>query len=509
MGEIVPRWEWRTFGPGVDVAEAAFEAMEPTGVQESDETYVLATGGRPATVKIRAGLLDIKEFVATDPAGLQQWRPVMKAEFPLSADEIRSVFAAFGLEAPSLAREAYSLDELAAALSGPGTGLRLVAVHKRRVRYVVNGCTSEVTNVTADGIPSRTIAIESPDAAAVVEAVRSVGLGSYLNTSYGPGLAWILDGSPERYAVIDAGTNSIKFHIAERVGERGWRTIIDRAEITRLGEGIDGTGDIAPQAIERTATAIAGMAAEARQAGALALVAVGTAGLRIANNSGAVRDAIRERSGVDIEVIAGDDEARLAYLAVMAALGMDAGSLAVFDTGGGSTQLTFGHGDVVDERFSVNVGAVRYTERFGLSGPVSREVLAEAMAAIAADLQRLDGRGPVDALVGMGGAVTNLTAVRFAMTTYDPDVVQGAVLDRAEIDRQIERYRTTELEARRSIPGLQPDRAEVILAGACVVRTVMDKLGQDSLTVSDRGLRHGVLVERFGTTPTTREGALR
>jgi exopolyphosphatase / guanosine-5'-triphosphate,3'-diphosphate pyrophosphatase len=131
------------------------------------------------------------------------------------------------------------------------------------------------------------------------------------------------------------------------------------------------------------------------------------------------------------------------------------------------------------------------------------------MAAIAADLDRLDGRPPVDALVGMGGAVTNLTAVKHELAVYDPDVVHGTVLDREEIDRQIERYRTTPLEARREIRGLQPARAEVILAGACVVRTLMDKLGRDSLTVSDRGLRHGVLAERFGAVPARTEGGAR
>jgi exopolyphosphatase / guanosine-5'-triphosphate,3'-diphosphate pyrophosphatase len=120
------------------------------------------------------------------------------------------------------------------------------------------------------------------------------------------------------------------------------------------------------------------------------------------------------------------------------------------------------------------------------------------MAAIAADLSRLDGRPPVDALVGMGGAITNITAVKHGLATYDPDVVQGTVLDRAEIDRQIELYRSRDAAGRREIVGLQPKRADVILAGACIVRTVMDKLGRDSLTVSDRGLRHGLIVERFG-----------
>ncbi len=98
----------------------------------------------------------------------------------------------------------------------------------------------------------------------------------------------------------------------------------------------------------------------------------------------------------------------------------------------------------------------------------------------------------------MGGAVTNLAAVKHELATYDSEVVQGTVLDRAEIDRQIELYRTRTADERREIVGLQPKRAEVILAGALVVRTVMDKLGKDALTVSDRGLRHGLLVERFG-----------
>jgi len=100
--------------------------------------------------------------------------------------------------------------------------------------------------------------------------------------------------------------------------------------------------------------------------------------------------------------------------------------------------------------------------------------------------------------VGMGGALTNLAAIRHRLRTYDADVVQGTALDRVEIDREIELFRTRTADERRKIVGLQPQRAEVILAGACIVRTVLDKLRCDELTVSDRGLRHGLLVERFG-----------
>jgi exopolyphosphatase/guanosine-5'-triphosphate,3'-diphosphate pyrophosphatase len=274
--------------------------------------------------------------------------------------------------------------------------------------------------------------------------------------------------------------------------------VADRAELTRLGEGLQAQGEIGHEAAERTIAAIAGMAEEARRLGVRAIAAVGTAGLRSAGNSAAILGAIRARTGVSVEIISGEEESRLAYLAVQAGLGLANGSLVVFDTGGGSSQFTFGRDGRVEERFSLPVGAVRFTERFGLDRAVSSEVVREALGAIGAELSRIDGHGEPDALVAMGGAVTNIAAVKHGLATYDPDVIQGSVLDRGEIDRQIDLYRSRDAEARRSIVGLQPKRAEVILAGACVVRTVMDKLGKDRLTVSDRGLRHGVLAERFG-----------
>jgi exopolyphosphatase/guanosine-5'-triphosphate,3'-diphosphate pyrophosphatase len=240
------------------------------------------------------------------------------------------------------------------------------------------------------------------------------------------------------------------------------------------------------------------MVAEARRNGVAEIAAVGTAGMRIARNSGDLIERVRERTGVTVEVISGEEEARLAFRAATAALPASKGTLAVFDTGGGSSQFTFGHDGAIDEQFSVNVGAVRLTERFGLDRAVSSERVKEAKASVASDLSRLDGREPANAIVGLGGAATNLAAVEHGLAKYDPEIVQGSVLDRAELDRQIELYRERTADQRRSIAGLQPKRAEVILAGACVIRTVLEKLGAESLTVSDRGLRHGVLVDRFG-----------
>ncbi|HKA30520.1 MAG TPA: Ppx/GppA family phosphatase, partial [Candidatus Binatia bacterium] len=220
--------------------------------------------------------------------------------------------------------------------------------------------------------------------------------------------------------------------------------------------------------------------------------------MRTAHNREAFIGDVERRSGVRIEIISGAEEGRLAYLAVKSGLGLGDGTMVIFDTGGGSSQFTFGRGATVTEQFSVNVGAVRFTETYGLAGVVSPTDLRRAMDAMAADLGRLDGAEAPDALVGLGGAVTNLTAVMLGLATYDPDAVQGATLSRAEVERQIELYCSRSTEARRQIVGLQPKRADVILAGACIVRTVMDKLQKDSLSVSDRGLRHGLLVDRFG-----------
>ena len=497
MTKIVPRWEWRWFGHRFGPAESRLAALAPGAVQQSSETYLLSGDGD--NVKVRDALMDIKVLREVNQDGLEQWTPVMKAGFPLPASEVAKVFAALRLEPPPLRRASYDLAQFIDELAVPSGRIRAISVQKRRVRYTVGGCMAELSEVVADGKPTRTIAVESEDAAAVIAAVRSLGLIGYVNTSYPRGLAALVDGKSNRYAVIDVGTNSIKFHVAEQAPGGRWRTVADRAEITRLGEGLAEANRIGDAALERAVAAIDGMVDEAREHGVLAIVAVGTAGLRIASNRDEIVAAIERRTGVHIEVISGGGRgaARVPCREVEPGSGVT-GSLVVFDTGGGSSQFTFGRGNDVEERFSVDVGAVRYTERFGLDGVVSAEVLREALAAISADLSRLDGRPSPDGLVAMGGATTNITAVKHGLAKYDPNVVQGTVLERKEIDRQIDLYRSMDASARRSIVGLQPKRAEVILAGACIIRVVMEKLGKQSLTVSDRGLRHGVLAERFG-----------
>ena len=469
---VVPRWEWRTFAEHLGELGRHFDALESESVQESDEVYVLSPM-TDASVKLRDGLIDVKVLERVSDDGLQQWKPVLKADYPEAATDVRLLLEALGVV--------------------------VLRVHKRRAHYSVGGCMAERSEVRTAHGASETVAIESEDPDRLRAALRELGLDPHRNVSMARGLKVLAGIGAHRYAVIDCGTNSVKFHVGERRADGTWTTIVDRAEVTRLGEGLDETGALRDEPIARTVAAIAAMADEARRDGAEAIAAVGTAGLRIAANRSAVVDAVRERAGVELEVIGGEEEGRLAYLAVKAALGLGRGSLVVFDTGGGSSQFTFGDGDRVDERFSVDVGAARFTERFGLDRAVGEDTVAAALEAIAADLTRLDGRPAPQTLVGMGGAVTNLTAVAHRLARYDPEIVQGAVLDRAEIDRQIELYRTRDADERREIVGLQPNRAAVILAGACIVRTVLGKLGRDALTVSDRRLRHGLLAERFGS----------
>jgi exopolyphosphatase/guanosine-5'-triphosphate,3'-diphosphate pyrophosphatase len=311
-------------------------------------------------------------------------------------------------------------------------------------------------------------------------------------------LRCLLGRSPVRYAAIDIGTNSVKFHIAEQSPDGSWARVVDRAEVTRLGEGLEDSGEIQPRAMERTISAVEAMVSEARSNDVLGIAGVGTAALRIAGNTPVVIESIRDRAGVTVEVVSGEEESRLAYLAVSAGVGLDDGSVVVLDTGGGSTQFTFGRGRDVDERYSVNVGAVTYTERFGLDSAVDDATIEEVRQALREDFASLDGRAAPEALIGMGGAITNLTAASLSLDPYDPDVIQGATLTAEEVDRQIAQYQTMDEGARRSVVGLQPNRAPVILAGALIVSTVMQNLGQDSLLVSDRGLRHGLIPERFG-----------
>lgn len=190
MEKIIPRWEWRTFGENFGEADSRYAALTPSEVQETDELYFLSNAN-DANVKVRFELMDIKTLEQTNAGGLEQWKPVMKAKFPLPSAEVKKVLEALAVPVPKMARENYTLEQFVSELGEPN-GLRVVKVHKKRVRYKVNGCTSELTDVVVDGQKTRTVALELEDAARVIATVHEMGLDRFPNISYPQGLKQLL-----------------------------------------------------------------------------------------------------------------------------------------------------------------------------------------------------------------------------------------------------------------------------------------------------------------------------
>src|SRR5262245_58694179 len=298
MATIVPRWEWRTFGRVREATDDAFAAAEASPVSESDETYFFTK--LDANVKIRDGLLDIKLLRETDANGLERWEPVLKAPFPLSRDDLATVIETMGIDGPADPPAETSLEAFQAIVDADDRATT-VPVHKRRVRYTIGGCMAERSEIESNGRTIVTVAVESTDQAGVVAAVESLGLGDYLNTSYMLAMAHLRDGLRGRYAVIDVGTNSVKFIVATFEDGTG-KVIVDRAEVTRLGEGLAAGGTIQPAPLERTTDAIIGMVDEAKRLGARAIAAVATEGMRQASNAHEAAMALRARTGVRIDI---------------------------------------------------------------------------------------------------------------------------------------------------------------------------------------------------------------
>ena len=200
MGEIIARWEWRTFGQDLGPAERHLAALAAERVQESEETYLLGTDD-DANVKVRGALMDIKILERVDENGLEQWRPVLKAPFPLDAASIARVCTSLGAPGLGSTAPSPSLERLVGELRAAGATVHVVDVAKRRSRCHIGGCVAEVAEVVANGTRTRTVAIEDEDAARVMDAVRSVELDGFPNTSYPRGLREVLGlphGGPRR-----------------------------------------------------------------------------------------------------------------------------------------------------------------------------------------------------------------------------------------------------------------------------------------------------------------------
>ncbi len=188
---IVSRWEWRTFGDTFGDAEVRLAALPPTGVDESEELYVLASRVE-GSIKVRGRQLDVKRLERRSEDGLEQWRPVANAEFPIAATDIALLLKALEVTVPQFDRKAYALDQLIEEVVAPHDHIISVPVRKHRVHHVLDGCRAELTDLQSGARGTRTIAVEDEDPALVRSTVEALGLWSRRNVSVPHGLTRLL-----------------------------------------------------------------------------------------------------------------------------------------------------------------------------------------------------------------------------------------------------------------------------------------------------------------------------
>jgi len=305
-----------------------------------------------------------------------------------------------------------------------------------------------------------------------------------------------------RYATIDVGTNSVLLLVADRQPDGRFHAVQERAEITRLGRGVDQSHRLSPEGMETTLQVLHDFATEARHLGAEAIAVSATSAARDAENGAEFLAAARSRAGVTVEIIPGELEAQLSFTAAYADFGRSAGGpLVVVDIGGGSTEFIYGDlSGKVTFRHSFDVGAVRMTERYVRADPPSVEDRARVETHLRETFAALPPCPPNAQLVGIAGTVTTLFTVRHAIEPYDAERVHGGQLSLAALDTLVSQLCQQPLAERQKLPGLQPKRADVIPAGALILRECLRALGMERCLVSDRGLRWGLLTHRFGAS---------
>ncbi|MDY7087236.1 MAG: Ppx/GppA phosphatase family protein [Actinomycetota bacterium] len=295
-----------------------------------------------------------------------------------------------------------------------------------------------------------------------------------------------------RVAGIDCGTNSIRLLIAD-VGDGGLTDVARRMEIVRLGEGVDRTGRLSEGAMSRTRKALLGYAAEIAELGVNRVRMCATSASRDAGNAQEFRDMVRGVLGVDPEVITGDEEARLSFTGAVAGLSAERPCLVV-DIGGGSTEFVTGS-DGVDHAISMDIGCVRMTERHIHSDPPSTAEIHNAVrditAAVDIALTAVPGR-EAKTLVGLAGTVTTVTALAQNLPAYDPFRIHHAEVSLADVSRVTAELLATPVAERLALPVMHPGRADVIGAGALILRTIMERSGHESVIASEHDILDGI-----------------
>ena len=304
-----------------------------------------------------------------------------------------------------------------------------------------------------------------------------------------------------RIATIDVGTNTILLLVAELDQDGGFRILTDRAEIARLGAGVDRTRSLSAAGVERALEVLRDYVHACRDFGVEEIVAAGTSALRDALNAKSFLARLKHEFKLDLRVLSGQEEAVYSYLAVQKGLQLDARDVLVVDVGGGSSEFIWAKDGKLHGWASLDLGSVRLTERYLASDPVTRDECERLGRAVDESLNKLvsDWGGQISfpVMVGIAGTFTTLSAVEKGLTHYSHSEVHGSRLARAEVKRQVELYRARTVAERKQIPGLEPKRADVILAGALSIERIMALFNIDEVIVSDQGIRYGLLYEKI------------
>jgi exopolyphosphatase/guanosine-5'-triphosphate,3'-diphosphate pyrophosphatase len=300
-----------------------------------------------------------------------------------------------------------------------------------------------------------------------------------------------------RVGAVDIGTNSVRLLVADVVGtgrDASLQIVDRRMRITRLGQGVDRTRALAPEAIDRTLAVLREYRTVLDDLGVLRVRATATSAARDSTNRDDFFDAARDQAGIEPELLTGEEEAALSFLGATADLAASAPYLVV-DIGGGSTEFVLGT-DAPEGVISVDVGCVRITEQLLGSDPPAPEELSNAVAVVRdhlADVERaVPGARDAATLVGLAGTVTTVAAVELGLAEYDRDKLHHFRLTRSAAEDVFRTLATETAAARAHNPGLEPGRVDVIVGGAIVLVTVMRTLGFDELLVSEADILDGL-----------------
>ena len=301
----------------------------------------------------------------------------------------------------------------------------------------------------------------------------------------------------KKAAVFDIGSVSVKMVVAEGKAEGGFIPLLERARVTRLGEGLAGRTEFLPVAVERTLEAVSEFAAEAVAMGAEAMEALGTEALRRVADPGAFARELALRTGIPLKVIEPGAEARLAFLSACALVPDREKPLCIIDVGGGSTEILSGEGGLPGARALLPIGALRLKEAcIATESPAWAEIAC--MRKIVADLAERHFCGVAcSRVVGMGGTVMVLASVLRGEPLFEPERLHGSTLSLEGARSVISLLSGLSPGERASVKGLPADRADLALPGAVIVEGVMARLGVSGLLASAWGIRHGRMVELF------------